>query len=99
MTSLRVVSGVEGYLAQYEAACADLASKHVELAGMEADLERSRALQFAQLNDGTRNITTIQREIDANTADTTADVIELRGEIAALNARLRWLDVALEHYT
>lgn len=67
-----------------------------ELATVETSLSRSRALAFRQLNDGTRNITQVSREMEFLEIDMQCDVIELKATIQQCEAKLRLLDAMLD---
>lgn len=54
-----------------------------------------RANLFRQLNDGSRNITTIRAEVDAHAADHTVSLIELDGDIDATLALLRGIEMQI----
>lgn len=58
---------------------------------------RQRASLWMRLNDGTRGITAVREEVDIHSTDMTIEVIKVEGEINALLAELRWLDVSLAH--
>lgn len=62
----------------------ELTSAVRELAGLESVILKERARLFSHFNDGSRNITTIKGEVDANVVAHEADVIELKGDIQSL---------------
>jgi hypothetical protein len=67
-----------------------------ELATVETSLARSRALAFRTLNDGTRNITQVTREMEFLEIDMQCDVIELQATIRQCEAKLRLLDALID---
>lgn len=77
----------------YRETCEQLAAAYRNRAELRAGELRQRALLYRSLNNGTRNITTIREEVSVHSSDLACEVIKVEGEIDALLAELRWLDV------
>lgn len=89
------MSAESATLRAYQEASDQLAVAYRARAELRVGELRQRASLWMSLNDGTRGITAIREEMDIHSTDMTIEVIKVEGEINALLAELRWLDVCL----
>lgn len=68
-----------------------------ELGNIEAQELQQRHATFRNLNDGTRNITTIRAEVEYNVTDTAIERIGIQGEIDEVTAELRWIEKRIDY--
>jgi hypothetical protein len=85
-------------LAAHRQLVGQLAAAFRDRAFIKASDARARGYAFRSLNDGTRNITTVRAEVDAAQVDMTVELIEIDGEIDALQTELRGLEADLRYY-